>query len=164
MATTDKIPVLTVDDIAGTTGQSVSTITAAGKAILDDADATAQRTTLGLGSLATQSGTFSGTSSNTNTGDQTISDATITTTDITTNNATTLKHGFVQKYPGGTTNFLRADGTFAAPTAVVADADMPETGLLTVATAKYHVTGVRHSAATTERITLAGTGRWRLQN
>jgi hypothetical protein len=52
------------------------TCTAAGRALLDDADATAQRATLGLGTLSTQSGTFSGThngtTSGTNTGDQTI--------------------------------------------------------------------------------------------
>jgi hypothetical protein len=46
--------------------------TTVGRALMTAVDASGARTTLGLGSLATQSGTFSGTSSNTNTGDQTI--------------------------------------------------------------------------------------------
>jgi len=37
------------------------------------------------------------------------------TTDITTHDATTAKHGLLPKLGGGTTNFLRADGTWASP-------------------------------------------------
>ena len=62
----------TIDNGVISTAKLGGDITTAGKALLDDATAAAQRTTLGLGSLATQSGTFSGTSSGTNTGDQTI--------------------------------------------------------------------------------------------
>lgn len=55
------------------TGNLVAkTITDFGLSLVDDTDASAARTTLGLGSLATQSGTFSGTSSGTNTGDQLV--------------------------------------------------------------------------------------------
>lgn len=63
----DKLPYGTGSHTLG-----LADLTAAGRALIDDADAAAQRTTLGLGTLATQSGTFSGTSSGTNTGDQTL--------------------------------------------------------------------------------------------
>ena len=46
----DKLPYFT-----GSGAASVTTFTAAGRALVDDADAAAQRTTLGLGTIATQS-------------------------------------------------------------------------------------------------------------
>ena len=48
----DKMIYSTASDVYATTG-----LTSAGRAILDDASATAQRTTLGLGSIATQDNT-----------------------------------------------------------------------------------------------------------
>ena len=60
----------------GVDSYTTYTLTAAGRALLDDATVADQRETLGLGTLATQDGTFSGThsgtSSGTNTGDQII--------------------------------------------------------------------------------------------
>lgn len=80
--TYDKIQNVSATDVllgrssAGAGDIEEISCTSAGRALLDDANAAAQRTTLGLGTLATQSGTFSGThsgtTSGTNTGDQTI--------------------------------------------------------------------------------------------
>ena len=53
-------------------GYGITDISTFGLTLVDDLDAAAARTTLGLGTLATQSGTFSGTSSGTNTGDQNL--------------------------------------------------------------------------------------------
>ena len=82
--TYDKIQnVSATDRLLGRTSAGAGTVeeiacTAAGRALLDDADAATQRATLGLGTISTGNGTwvdgssFSGSSSGTNTGDQTI--------------------------------------------------------------------------------------------
>ena len=57
---------------ASTGSLQAKPITDFGLSLIDDAADSNARTTLGLGTLATQSGTFSGTSSGTNTGDVTL--------------------------------------------------------------------------------------------
>jgi hypothetical protein len=57
----------------------------------------------------------SGTSTGTNTGDQTISDATISTSDITTNNVSSSKHGFVPETPKRRNEVPRRHGRVLYP-------------------------------------------------
>lgn len=66
-------------------------------------------------------------------------------------------------FPGGTTLFLRADGTFATPTATAADQSYSP-GSLTVATETAHMC-INHLKMTgVQRLTLQGTGRLSLVN
>lgn len=113
-------------------------ITTAGKALLDDADAAAQRTTLGLGTLATQSGTFSGTSSGTNTGDQTITLTGDVTGSGTGSFAATIANGAVslaKMANMATDSFIGRDtaGT-GAPEVLSAATARSVLGLATIAT------------------------------
>jgi hypothetical protein len=66
-------------------------LTAAGRALIDDADAAAQRTTLGF------------------------TDANIATSDVTTNDASTSKHGFLKKLSNVVTQYMNGQGAWTTP-------------------------------------------------
>lgn len=70
---------------------ATSTITAAGRAILDDADASAQRTTLGLGSLAVKNTVGSGDYDSSSIVTANIADSAITTAKLADSGVTTVK-------------------------------------------------------------------------
>jgi hypothetical protein len=79
-------------------------------------------------------------------------------------NASTSVHGLLQKLPGGTSTFLRADGSFATPTASVTDPN-PQSyspGSFTVATEKYVIVARRLKLTGSQRATLQGTAALRL--
>ena len=49
-----------------------------------------------------------------------VADSGVAFTDITTGDSSTTKHGFLDKLPGGTTTFKRADGAWATPAGTAA--------------------------------------------
>lgn len=119
------------------------TPTAAGLALLGDADAAAQRTTMGLGDSATKNvGTSAGTVaagddsrlSNARTptahapshksggSDEIKLDELAAPTDVTTLNASASAHGLLPKLSGSDADALRGDGTWGAVGAVPLDA------------------------------------------
>lgn len=133
----DRVPYATG---AGT--WSLATFTAAGRALVDDADAAAQRVTLGLGDAATKSvGTTAGTvaagddsrftdsrtptahaASHWSGGSDAIKlDDLAAPDDNTDLDVTTSAHGLVPKAPNDSTKFLRGDATWAAPSLPAVD-------------------------------------------
>ena len=90
----DKLPYFT-----GSGTAAVTAFTSFARTLVDDADAATALATLGVAAAIT----------GTKLDDLSAPD------DNTDLNASTSAHGLLQKLPGGTTTFLRADGSFAAP-------------------------------------------------
>jgi hypothetical protein len=72
--------------------------------------------------------------------------------------ASILTHGILWKFPGGTTQFLRADGTYASPDLIYSP------GSFTVATETYRQVGPHLKLTGSQRMTVQGTGRVRGSN
>ena len=144
-ATSTTDVVLGRSSAGGGTVQEIP-VTAAGRALIDDVDAAAQRTTLGLGNIAlgtgswTNGSSFAGTASGVNTGDQTITLTGDVTGTGTSSFAATIANGAITsaKIATGavTTNALAADSVtdvkLADNSTVIVSAGVPiGTGVFT---------------------------------
>lgn len=85
-AVSDALPYFT-----GATTAAVTTLTAAGRALLDDADAAAQRTTLGLGGLATLSAVGASEITDGSVGTAELADGSVATAKVADGAVTTVK-------------------------------------------------------------------------
>ena len=107
----------TTDDIAD--GFDKRYVTDANLLVINNTSGinTGDQTLSGLGGVPTSRNiTVNGTISNLSADSTfTVTDANLSTSDITTNNVSTTKHGFAPKLANNTTQFLRADGSWASP-------------------------------------------------
>lgn len=140
----------TIDTGVVTTAKLGGDITAAGKALLDDADATAQRTTLGLGTAATSASTAFAAASHTHTASQISDSTTVGRSVLTAADATAVRTAAAA--------YASAGGALSGPVSFTIAGGAAK-GSVSTGTATFNL-----NDGNKQTITVAGAHTWAFSN